>query len=152
MTGEHVSLSAGSRTTKQRLAVAESLAESDEFKSAQQWHDVIRSRGHSVGLTTVYRTLQALVDTGDVDVIVTEDGESKFRRCSTGHHHHLVCRCCGGTVEISAEEVERWAQSVAAQHGFTAERHVLEVTGICPSCASAESKSFSPTIRSGSPT
>ncbi|MDP3971914.1 MAG: Fur family transcriptional regulator [Candidatus Nanopelagicales bacterium] len=150
MTGEPVASSAGSRTTRQRLAVAEALAESDEFKSAQQWHDVIRSRGHSVGLTTVYRTLQALVDTGDVDVIVTEEGESKFRRCSTGHHHHLVCRCCGSTVEISAEEVERWTQSVAAEHGFTAERHVLEVTGVCPNCASAESESTSSEIETGS--
>lgn len=135
VTGEHFAPAAGGRTTRQRRAVAEVLTRSDEFKSAQQWHDLIRSRGHSIGLTTVYRTLQTLVEAGDVDVIVAEDGESKFRRCSNGHHHHLVCRRCGGTVEISADTIESWTTAVAAEHGFTAERHIIEVTGVCPACA-----------------
>lgn len=122
------------RTTRQRLAVIAALAGGDEFKSAQEWFEVVRGQGGTVGLTTVYRTLQALVESGDVDVVLSDDGESKFRRCSSGHHHHLICRQCGKTVEIEAPQVERWARSVAAQHGFSAEQHTLEISGLCSEC------------------
>src|SRR3954469_2992202 len=83
------------RATRQRAAVAAALAEVDEFRSAQELHDLLKHRGDSVGLTTVYRTLQSLADAGEVDVLRTDDGESVYRRCSDGHHHHLVCRSCG---------------------------------------------------------
>lgn len=125
----------GTRTTRQRLAVANALSDSNEFRSAQEWHDLLARQGESVGLTTVYRTLQALVDSGDVDMIVGADGENKFRRCSAGHHHHLVCRGCGKTVEVSARAMERWARSVAEEHGFSAERHTLEISGLCSKCS-----------------
>lgn len=89
------------RSTRQRAAVAAALDEVDEFRSAQELHDVLKHRGDSVGLTTVYRTLQSLADAGEVDVLRTTDGESVYRRCSTGeHHHHLVCRVCGKAVEV----------------------------------------------------
>lgn len=50
------------RSTRQRAAVAAALDEVDEFRSAQELHDVLKHRGDSVGLTTVYRTLQSLAD------------------------------------------------------------------------------------------
>ncbi len=89
------------RSTRQRAAVAAALDEVDEFRSAQELHDVLKHRGDSVGLTTVYRTLQSLADAGEVDVLRTTEGEAVYRRCSTGdHHHHLVCRLCGKAVEV----------------------------------------------------
>jgi Fur family ferric uptake transcriptional regulator len=97
----------------------------------------LRSRGDSVGLTTVYRTLQALADAGKVDVLRTGDGESVYRRCSTSHHHHLVCRNCGRTVEVEGPAVERWAEKIGAQHGFVRVTHNVEVFGTCPDCALA---------------
>jgi Fur family ferric uptake transcriptional regulator len=111
------------------------LAETDEFRSAQDLHDLLRRRGDSVGLTTVYRTLQALAEAGEVDVLRTDDGEAVYRRCSTGHHHHLVCRGCGRTVEVAGPTVERWADQVAAEHGFTEVSHTLEIFGTCADCA-----------------
>ena len=122
------------RSTRQRAAVNEILGELDEFRTAQQLHDQLRQQGNSVGLTTVYRTLQALADTGDVDMIRKADGEAAYRRCSTGHHHHLVCRSCGRTVEVSGPAVERWANTVAAEHGFRDVSHDLEIFGTCSNC------------------
>ena len=123
------------RSTRQRTAVNEILGELAEFRTAQQLHDELRHSGNSIGLTTVYRTLQALADSGDVDVIRTGDGESAYRRCSTGHHHHhLVCRSCGRAVEISGPAVEHWANAVAAEHGFREVSHDLEIFGTCSSC------------------
>jgi Fur family transcriptional regulator, ferric uptake regulator len=127
-------MTAAGRSTRQRAAVSALLAETDEFRSAQDLHDLLRRRGDSVGLTTVYRTLQALTEAGEVDVLRTDDGEAVYRRCSTGHHHHLVCRGCGRTVEVAGPTVERWADQVAAQHGFTEVSHTLEVFGTCADC------------------
>jgi Fur family transcriptional regulator, ferric uptake regulator len=123
------------RATRQRTAVAAALDAVDDFRSAQELHDLLKQRGEAVGLTTVYRTLQALADSGEVDVLRTAEGESVYRRCSSGHHHHLVCRACGRTVEVAGPAVERWTERIAGEHGFVDVSHTLEVFGTCPSCA-----------------
>ncbi|MCC3770061.1 Fur family transcriptional regulator [Streptomyces sp. UNOC14_S4] len=123
------------RSTKQRAAVAAALDEVDEFRSAQELHDLLKHRGASVGLTTVYRTLQSLADAGEVDVLRTSDGESVYRRCSSGHHHHLVCRMCGKAVEVEGPAVEKWADAIATEHGFVDVAHTVEIFGTCGDCA-----------------
>jgi Fur family transcriptional regulator, ferric uptake regulator len=126
----------GVRTTRQRTAVAKLLERVDGFKSAQDLHDLLKHGGVSVGLTTVYRHLQALSDAGQVDVLRADDGEAMYRRCPTDeHHHHLVCRTCGRSVEIDGPEVEAWAAMVARRHGFTGVTHTVEVFGTCTDCA-----------------
>lgn len=111
------------------------LRDFDGFQSAQQIHDRLRDGGVTVGLATVYRGLQLLADSGEVDVLRTDAGEATYRYCSDGHHHHLVCRSCGRTVEVESAEVERWAGRSAAAHGFTDVSHSLEVFGTCAECA-----------------
>ncbi|MBH1933179.1 transcriptional repressor [Streptomyces sp. AV19] len=123
------------RSTKQRAAVAAALDEVDEFRSAQELHDMLKHRGASVGLTTVYRTLQSLADAGEVDVLRTSEGEAVYRRCSSGHHHHLVCRVCGKAVEVEGPAVETWADSIAREHGFVDIAHTVEIFGTCGDCA-----------------
>jgi Fur family transcriptional regulator, ferric uptake regulator len=125
----------GPRPTKQRLAVLEALGAVGDFRSAQEVHEILASSGSSVGLATVYRTLQLYADTGDVDVLRREDGEAIYRRCSETHHHHLVCRSCGATVEVEGPAVERWTNSMAAEHGYTDVSHTLEIFGTCAACS-----------------
>jgi Fur family ferric uptake transcriptional regulator len=122
------------RRTRQRAAVTEILSHLEEFRTAQQIHDVLRRQGDSIGLTTVYRTLQAMVESGELDALRTNEGETAYRRCSNGHHHHLVCRACGRTVEVSGPAVERWASAVAEEHGFRSVSHDMEIFGTCSSC------------------
>lgn len=122
------------RPTKQRLAVASALSATEGFHSAQEIHDLLTRRGDSVGLATVYRTLQRLADAGEVDMMRTEDGEAIYRRCSDSHHHHLVCRACGRTVEVEGPAVERWTNGIAAEHGYADVSHTLEIFGTCPNC------------------
>ena len=135
MTSTEPTLPSGARPTRQRRAVAAALQSFDDFRSAQDIHDLLRKDGQNVGLSTVYRTLQALAEGGDVDMLRTEEGEAIYRRCSTTHHHHLVCRSCGRTVEVEGPTVERWSDSVASDHGFTDVSHTLEIFGTCPDCA-----------------
>jgi Fur family ferric uptake transcriptional regulator len=126
------------RSTKQRTAVADLLSRVDGFRSAQELHDLLRQEGTSVGLTTVYRHVQALADAGEVDVLRHADGEAVYRACGTAtHHHHLVCRQCGRSEEIEGPAVEEWAHSVADQHGFVDVEHTLEVFGTCADCSAA---------------
>ena len=124
------------RPTRQRAAVASVLDDLDEFRSAQEIHAMLQARGERVGLATVYRMLQGLAQAAEVDVLRSTDGEAVYRRCASGeHHHHLVCRSCGRTVEVAGPAVERWAAAVAAEHGFAEVSHTLEVSGTCASCA-----------------
>lgn len=123
------------RVTRQRTAVQELLATVEGFRSAQELHELLRERGSTVGLATVYRTMQALAGAGAVDVRLTADGEALYRRCrQQSHHHHLVCRSCGATEEIQADLVERWARQVGDYHGFDDVEHTVELTGTCARC------------------
>ncbi len=125
----------GLRPTRQRHAVITCLGRFDDFRSAQEIHALVQDAGERVGLATVYRTLQALAESGEIDVLRSEDGEALYRRCHhTEHHHHLVCRGCGRTVEVDGPAVERWARSVAREHGFTDVSHTLELFGVCSDC------------------
>lgn len=131
-------MSATRRRTRQQAAVMEQLAASDDFTSAQDLHARMRQAGATVGLATVYRTLATAAADGELDTIRTAEGESVYRVCSTGHHHHhLVCRGCGRTVEIDGPAVERWTDSVAAEHGFSDVEHTLEIFGTCRPCRDA---------------
>ena len=123
------------RNTWQREAVREALSHDDGFVSAQTLHAVLRDSGSPIGLATVYRALADLATAGEADSLQSPDGENLFRACtSSGHHHHLICRSCGLTVEIEAHAVEAWAQEVAADHGFTGAQHVVDVFGFCAAC------------------
>jgi len=123
------------RMTRQRAALGELLEETPDFRSAQQLHALLKSSGQSVGLATVYRTVQAMAEAGDVDVLRTDDGEALYRRCTRGHHHHLVCRECGKAVELSGDAVERWAAKIAQENDFVDVEHTAEIIGTCGDCA-----------------
>jgi len=123
------------RNTWQREAVREALGTTEAFVSAQSLHAQLRDAGSPIGLATVYRALADLATEGEADSL-QQEGESLFRACTPGsHHHHLICRNCGVTVEIEADAVETWAQTVAAEHGFTEANHVVDVFGFCAECS-----------------
>lgn len=126
------------RPTRQQQAVADLLSQTEDFASAQEVHARLRDAGESVGLATVYRTLQALAEAGEVDVLRTDEGEAVYRACEPGHHHHLVCRRCGRAVEVEGPAVEAWAGRVASEHGYTDITHTLEIFGTCSRCSAGQ--------------
>lgn len=126
------------RNTWQREKVREALADAPGFVSAQSLHATLRDENTGIGLATVYRALAGLAAQGDADSLQSPDGEALYRACATtGHHHHLICRSCGRTVEIAATEVEQWARRTAESHGFTQAEHVVDIFGLCAECTAA---------------
>lgn len=124
------------RNTWQRDRVRAALAETQGFVSAQDLHAALREDKTGIGLATVYRALATLAASGEADQLQSPEGEAIYRACSsTGHHHHLICRGCGKTVEIQATDVEQWAQRTAASHGFTRAEHVVDIFGLCAACS-----------------
>ena len=122
------------RNTWQKDAVRHALSEATGFVSAQDLHLVLRNHGSTIGLATVYRALADLATLGEADSLQSKDGELLYRACGTDHHHHLICRKCGKTVEIEADKVEAWVDDVAKTHGFSRPSHTIDIFGDCSSC------------------
>ena len=123
------------RNTWQKTAVLEQLSNTDEFVSAQELHQKISQSGKKLGLTTVYRALTEMIEQGMADSLSISDGEMRYRICTPEHHHHLICRVCGKTVEFDMPGFEELALEVAKANGFTELSHEIELFGVCKDCS-----------------
>jgi Fur family ferric uptake transcriptional regulator len=120
----------------QKEAVRGALEATPGFVSAQDLHQQLSAAGTRIGLATVYRQLGALAANGEADTIPVASG-LLYRACEPGsHHHHLICENCGKAVEIDLPS-EEWIRAAASEHGYTITRHVMEIFGLCPDCASS---------------
>jgi Fur family ferric uptake transcriptional regulator len=123
----------GQRQTEQKASIRAALESSPDFITAQELHARMRDTGSTIGLATVYRTLNQMARVGQADVLQKSTSSQLFRFCESGHHHHLVCVDCGKTVQVDAP-AEEWVEKIAADEGFTLVRHVLDIFGRCPEC------------------
>ncbi len=122
------------KSSKTKLIYNALLGESG-FVSAQELHRRLIAGGAQIGLATVYRNLQGLVELGSVTSILSADKELIYRVCEEDtHHHHLRCRICGATVAIESDSAEVWAAKVAKQYGYVDVSHTFDVVGVCPKC------------------
>lgn len=127
------------RITEPRKAVIRALLEDDGYSSPSEIH--LRARAHcaTVGLVTVYRTLDLLADVGFVRRIHTEDGCHNYAATDRGHRHHLICRQCGAAVEVEGCDLAPFLSTVSQTTGYVIEEHLLELKGLCLSCQSSHS-------------
>ncbi len=122
------------RSTAQKSLIRSALSVETRFVSAQELHRTLAAAGHTVGLATVYRQLNALSESGQADSITVADRQL-FRACDQNeHHHHLVCEDCGRAVEVGPPG-EDWIRNVAQANDFTVTSHVLEIFGLCSDCS-----------------
>jgi Fur family ferric uptake transcriptional regulator len=128
---------AGVRATRQRLLVLDTLALEPDDATAQEIYARLRRSGEPVGLATVYRTLSLLSERGAVDEFAHRPGETCYRVCRAGHHHHLVCERCHAVAELADCEVDEWLAEAARAQGFLPTSHTLEVVGLCADCQAA---------------
>lgn len=125
--------SAGLSATASRRTVLDALAGRDLPVSALELHADINNRGLRVGLTTVYRTLHALAQTGVLHVFDRE-GERTYRYCADGAHQHLVCRECGVVRECPGEVIADWLAHLRATSNFVPDPVLINVPGVCGEC------------------
>jgi Fur family ferric uptake transcriptional regulator len=116
------------------------LAEYGGFVSAQQVYDALRRQDVSISLPTVYRTLQGMDNAGEVDVVQTNAHESVYRRCTPGHHHHLICTRCSSATEVSGQPLESWITRVSRTNNFQVSDHKVEIYGLCANCRQTSTK------------
>ena len=120
---------------KTSVAVMAALEKLNTFASAQEVYGEILKSKKSIGLTTVYRTLQKLADSNEVDFVRREDGEGAYKLCSDSHHHHLLCEKCGKSVEFNSSKFEKLLDAIAEENGFEPLSHQAEIVGLCRTCS-----------------
>ncbi|WP_455163643.1 Fur family transcriptional regulator [Slackia exigua] len=128
-----------SYNTKQRAAVLSCLTEqSRRFLSVDEVYDILRDGGASVGRTTVYRTLQTLVDEGVAAKVVTPGtGESRYRILETDgtDEGQLLCLDCGCALPLDCSMLKGFSEHVEFHHGFVIDRSRTVLYGYCSACA-----------------
>jgi Fur family ferric uptake transcriptional regulator len=130
----HMLRSAGLQVTGRRTMVLELLVGRERPVTAQQLYADLQRSGTRIGLTTVYRALHVLAEAGLLHVF-DSGGETAYRLCGSGGHHHLVCRVCGLVTEgPPVAGFDRWLARIPAEYGFIPERHRIEIFGVCTDC------------------
>lgn len=131
--------------TRQRMAVAEVLAASDDHPSVELLRRRLTQRGEHVGTATLYRTVEALVESG---LAREHDFGEGFKRYEAARddpeHAHLVCRRCARVTEFSNERLERMLAMTADEHRFHYERYRIEVRGVCADCRARDLSGLTP--------
>ena len=124
----------GQKLTPQRQAVHQVLTASARSLTPQEIWDEVRQTGHSIGLTSVYRSLDVLGQLGLVSRIHEEPGCHRYIACPTQHHHHLICSECGRVEELTECPLDQWTKSVSQSTHFDIWEHRLELVGRCQRC------------------
>ncbi|MBW4633658.1 MAG: transcriptional repressor [Iphinoe sp. HA4291-MV1] len=105
--------------------------------SAQAIYVELRNRNQSMGLATVYRSLEALKLEGMVQVRILANGEALYSLAQQDKHH-LTCLQCGASIPISQCPVHDLEEQLQSIHKFKIFYHTLEFFGLCRQCQLAQ--------------
>jgi Fur family transcriptional regulator, ferric uptake regulator len=127
---------AGFRAGGARAAVLDAMAEQSCCVSAQQLHQRVRDEGRSVGIASVYRVLDELVELRLVQRIDVGDGIARYEPAQPGgdHHHHVVCGDCGKVEPFADPTLESAIESASKRLGFSVDAHEVVLRGECGDC------------------
>ncbi|ARV61042.1 transcriptional repressor [Nostocales cyanobacterium HT-58-2] len=101
--------------------------------SAQDIYVELRNRNQSMGLATVYRSLEALKLEGMVQVRTLANGEALYS-LTQQDKHHLTCLQCGASIPINQCPVHDLETQLQSTHKFKIFYHTLEFFGLCSQC------------------
>ena len=126
--------SRGKRLTKQRVIVAQALVAERQAVSAQELHRRLR-RGHPrLGLATVYRALEAQVESGMATRLERPGHVSAYVACVPEHHHHLVCTSCQRVDDVDETILRPVLRGIRDRHDFQVDHERLDFYGLCARC------------------
>ena len=131
-------LSQGLKSTRQRQLILEEFLRAGSHLSTEDLYLRLRSRYPHIGYATVHRTLKLFAECGIAEQRHFGDGQARYEASDHDEHHdHLICLACGKIVEFEDKRIEQLQDEVAGEHGFSIERHRLELYGLCRDCRKA---------------
>ena len=137
----------GHRMTVPRKAILNVLSETTSHPSAEEIYLAVHKVYPAIGLTTVYRTLELLVQNGMVFKFDFGDGRARYELTesptSIGHHHHLVCTRCRRIIDYSdfideeKELLKKTEKGLSKKYNFKIANHFILFQGLCEDCRKA---------------
>ncbi len=125
----------GFKLTGPRLAILNYLAREKGHPDVQGIYEGIRTEYPGIGMATVYRTVDLLVDIGLLRALVLKNNRVRYELNRPGdHHHHLVCTACGEITEFGSCNFKLICEEIEDVTRFRIEEHALEAYGHCPGC------------------
>jgi Fur family ferric uptake transcriptional regulator len=125
---------AGLKNTKPRYAVASALANSETPVTAGEIFVRVSKDLQRANISTVYRTLETMLEKGLAEKNVLNDGTARYQLCVHEHRHHLVCTACSRMVPIEGCPLAEIEKKVGQKTSFDITGHRLELYGLCPDC------------------
>lgn len=122
------------KLTRPRQAVLDVIAAAQEHLTPAEVFRRARERYPKIGLTTVYRTLDLLVELGCVQRVHGENGCHSYVAAMQPHGHHLLCSHCGRMEAFADCDLRPLVEALEVRTGYRIEAHILQLVGCCPSC------------------
>lgn len=124
----------GYRLTESRRTVVEIIAVSQRALSPLEVYELARSQITSIGLVTVYRTLEKLEELKLIQRVHQPQGCQAFIAAFTGHQHFILCQRCGKVMFFAGEDLEDYFERIGCQTGYKVKEHWLQLFGVCADC------------------
>jgi len=129
------------KVTKERSAVLKAFLESERHITAEELYRHMKDQGSSIGLATIYRTLNLFCESGLAEQRQFGDGQARYELTyNVNHHDHLICQQCHRIIEFENKEIEKLQEKVAKENRFKIFSHKLELYGICARCSGNKAK------------
>lgn len=127
---------AGYRLTPQRVMVLQAIAESGGHQTAEAIHrEVVRTYPY-LDIATVYRILHLLKRLHLVTEIDLGGDSARYEVAEPNKHHHMVCRECSRTLDLSPSYLEEFRLRLVNEFGFEPDLEHFAIGGRCAECAS----------------
>ena len=126
------------KLTPQRLTVLQAFIDNpDRHLSAEEAHQLVKTRAPEIGLATIYRTLELFSELDFLQKIDFGDGRSRYEMAESDvphHHHHLICLSCGRVREVEDDLLETLESFISRNADFQITDHQLKFYGHCKDC------------------
>lgn len=133
-TGLSILRQRGYKITPQRQAIVRTIFRSRGYLTPAALYERIRREHPNIGLTTIYRTLEILADSGFICRVHVGGVSRKYIASPPQHHHHLICSGCGTVIDFTGCELGELEERLLKETGFKIESHLLEIFGHCRDC------------------
>ena len=150
----------GCHNTQQRRAIVSVFFQEEGHLTIDDLYGLVQRQDPTVGQSTVYRTMKLLCEAGLAKEVSFGGGVVRYEQASDWHHDHLICECCGKSIEVVDPKIEALQEKLhnrkirmttrvsealqerlVRQYGFTPTQHRLYLYGVCPECLAGQSPS-----------